>query len=63
MPQVACFDTAFHRTQPATAQAFALPRRLYRKRRQAVRVPRNLIRVHRVGAAAVSTLGLPPVES
>ena len=26
MPQVACFDTAFHRTQPATAQAFALPR-------------------------------------
>ena len=26
-PQVACFDTAFHRTQPALAQAFALPRR------------------------------------
>jgi acetate kinase len=26
MPQVACFDTAFHRTQPAAAQAFALPR-------------------------------------
>jgi acetate kinase len=26
MPQVACFDTAFHRSQPATAQAFALPR-------------------------------------
>jgi len=26
MPQVACFDTAFHGTQPATAQAFALPR-------------------------------------
>jgi acetate kinase len=25
--QVACFDTAFHRTQPAVAQAFALPRR------------------------------------
>ncbi len=24
--QVACFDTAFHRTQPAVAQAFALPR-------------------------------------
>ncbi|MGZ3489350.1 MAG: acetate/propionate family kinase, partial [Isosphaeraceae bacterium] len=23
---VACFDTAFHRTQPAVAQAFALPR-------------------------------------
>jgi len=25
MPQVACFDTAFHRTQPPVAQAFALP--------------------------------------
>ncbi|NLF53749.1 MAG: acetate/propionate family kinase [Thauera phenolivorans] len=28
IPQVACFDTAFHRTQPAVAQAFALPRKL-----------------------------------
>ncbi|HZD41630.1 MAG TPA: acetate/propionate family kinase [Terriglobales bacterium] len=27
LPQVACFDTAFHRTQPAVAQSFALPRR------------------------------------
>ncbi len=27
LPQVACFDTAFHRSQPAVAQAFALPRR------------------------------------
>jgi acetate kinase len=26
LPQVACFDTAFHRTLPALAQAFALPR-------------------------------------
>ncbi len=26
-PQVACFDTAFHRIQPAIAQIFALPRR------------------------------------
>ncbi|HET8728560.1 MAG TPA: acetate/propionate family kinase [Alphaproteobacteria bacterium] len=25
LPQVACFDTAFHRSQPAVAQAFALP--------------------------------------
>jgi acetate kinase len=25
IPQVACFDTAFHVTQPAVAQAFALP--------------------------------------
>jgi acetate kinase len=28
LPQVACFDTAFHRTQPAVAEAFALPREL-----------------------------------
>jgi acetate kinase len=27
IPQVACFDTAFHRTQPPVAQSFALPRR------------------------------------
>jgi len=28
VPQIACFDTAFHRSQPAIAQLFALPRRL-----------------------------------
>lgn len=28
LPQVACFDTAFHRTQPNVAQAFALPREI-----------------------------------
>ena len=28
LPQIACFDTAFHVTQPAIAQAFALPRHL-----------------------------------
>jgi acetate kinase len=28
LPQVACFDTAFHSAQPAVAQAFALPRAL-----------------------------------
>jgi acetate kinase len=27
VPQVACFDTAFHRTQSKVAEAFALPRR------------------------------------
>ena len=26
LPQVACFDTAFHRTQPDVAQCFAIPR-------------------------------------
>jgi acetate kinase len=28
IPQVACFDTAFHRSQPHVAQAFALPREI-----------------------------------
>lgn len=28
LPQIACFDTAFHRTQPRLAQLFALPREL-----------------------------------
>jgi len=28
IPQVACFDTAFHRDQPHLAQSFALPRQL-----------------------------------
>jgi acetate kinase len=28
LPQVACFDTAFHRSQPMVAQTFALPRAL-----------------------------------
>ncbi|MFZ9635101.1 MAG: acetate/propionate family kinase, partial [Alphaproteobacteria bacterium] len=30
VPQVACFDTAFHRAQPAIAQSFALPGRFAR---------------------------------
>ncbi len=29
LPQVACFDTAFHRTQPAVVQSFGLPRHYY----------------------------------
>ncbi|TCS72650.1 acetate kinase [Sulfuritortus calidifontis] len=29
LPQVACFDTAFHRTLPELAQRFALPRELH----------------------------------
>jgi acetate kinase len=28
LPQIACFDTAFHRGQPSVAQAFALPKSL-----------------------------------
>ena len=29
LPQIACFDTAFHRTQPKLAAMFALPRHFY----------------------------------
>ncbi len=29
LPQIACFDTAFHRTQPKLASMFALPRHFY----------------------------------
>ncbi len=29
LPQVVCFDTAFHRTMPTVAQLFALPRRFF----------------------------------
>jgi acetate kinase len=28
LPQIACFDTSFHHTQPQVATTFALPRRL-----------------------------------
>ena len=31
LPQVACFDTAFHRSQPPLAQLFALPRQITAK--------------------------------
>lgn len=31
LPQVACFDTSFHRTQPEVAQWFGLPRRYTEK--------------------------------
>lgn len=29
LPQVACFDTAFHRTQPRVAELFAIPREMF----------------------------------
>jgi acetate kinase len=31
VPQIACFDTAFHRTQPEVAERFALPDRYFRQ--------------------------------
>ena len=52
LPQIACFDTAFHRTQPAHARMFALPRSLDRRRHHALRISRALIRISRRRAAA-----------
>ena len=47
LPQVACFDTSFHHTQPEVAAAFALPRRLTDRWSSALRVPRSVLRIHR----------------
>ena len=48
--QVACFDTAFHRTQPAVTQAFALPESIT-SRACAAMDSTGLVRVHRERAA------------
>ncbi len=52
LPQVACFDTAFHRTAPEVEQAFALPYSFYRGRHSPLRLSRPLLRIHRLGLAA-----------
>ena len=51
VPQVACFDTSFHRGQPEVAQVVPLPRDIRAGGRTALRLPRPLIRIHRVGAS------------
>src|SRR5271157_6082953 len=38
LPQVACFDTAFHRTAPLVADVYALPLRILRRGRAPVRL-------------------------
>ena len=43
LPQVACFDTSFHRTQPWVAEAFALPRRYTDEGVSALRLSRLVI--------------------
>ncbi len=43
LPQVACFDTAFHRGHSALADRYAIPERLLRRRRTPVRVPRPVV--------------------
>ncbi len=46
LPQVACFDTAFHRTQPDVAQRFAIPRRFAEEGVQPLRISRFVLRIH-----------------
>ena len=43
LPQVACFDTSFHRTQDRLAQLFALPARYERCGHPALRLSRPLL--------------------
>ena len=52
LPQVACFDTAFHRGHDALADHYAIPRALLRRGRAPLRLPRPVLRIHRRPAAA-----------
>ena len=55
LPQVACFDTAFHRAQPERGAGLRAPARDHRPRRSPLRLPRAVLRVHRERAAGDST--------
>ena len=57
LPQVACFDTAFHRAQPRGGAGVRAAASDHRARRAALRLPRPVLRVHRRGAAAVRRAG------
>ena len=48
MPQVACFDTAFHQTQSGHREHVRPAARDARARRAALRLPRAVLRLHRV---------------
>ena len=51
IPQVACFDTAFHRRHPEVADRYAIPDRWYCRGRSPLRLPRPVLRVCRRPAA------------
>ena len=51
VPQVACFDTAFHAAMPRVARLFALPRALSEEGNSPLRLPRPLLRVRDERAA------------
>ena len=50
LPQVACFDTAFHASMPEIARRLPLPRRFFDQEVYQVRLSRALVRVHSGGA-------------
>ena len=54
VPQVACFDTSFHRGQPAVAELVPLPREIREAGVQRYGFHGSVLRIHRVGAAAVA---------
>ena len=53
LPQAACFDTSFHRTQPTSGAYLRHTEDLYRRRGQAVRLPRPIVRIHNLRPAGV----------
>ena len=52
IPQVACFDTAFHRGHGELADRYAIPESSVCRRHPALRLPRSFLRVYRKRAAA-----------
>ena len=51
VPQVACFDTSFHRGQSPVAEVVPLPLEVQGERGTAIRVPRSFVQIHRSDAA------------
>ena len=52
VPQVACFDTSFHYRRHVRIRADAAVSRTSRSRPEAIRLPRPVLRTHRLGPAA-----------
>ena len=52
LPQVACFDTAFHAHMPRTSKLLPLPRRYEARGDPPLRVPRSVVHVAARGAGA-----------
>jgi acetate kinase len=53
LPQVACFDTSFHRTMPDVAQTYALPRDVRDAGARHLGPPRHLLRLYQPAGAEI----------